>query len=50
MNSVQFLAEMNIEMTQNKLFEIFKWHIKNIEKLHLRWKMVSTMHLDESGM
>ena len=36
MNSVQFQAGMNMEMTQNKLFEIFFWHIKKIEKVHLQ--------------
>ena len=50
MNSVQFSAEMHIEMTQNKLFEISKCYIERMEKLHLRWKMASTMHLDESGI
>ena len=32
MNSVQFSARMNIEMTQKKLFEIFILYIKRIEK------------------
>ena len=48
-NYVQFSAEINVEMTQKKLFEIFKWHSKKIEKLHLRCEMASAMHLDESG-
>ena len=50
MNSVQFLAEMNFEMAQNKLFENLKFIIQQIEDLHLPWKIASTMHLDESGM
>ena len=47
-NSVQFSARMNIEMTQNKLFEIFKEHMKKIERAHFGRKMAATMRLDES--
>ena len=35
-NSVQFSAGMNIEMTQNKLFEILKRRVLKIEKVHSR--------------
>ena len=46
-SSLQFLAKMNIKMTQNKLFETYEWDVKKIKKLQLRRKMASTMHLDE---
>ena len=49
MDSVQFSVRINIEMTQKKLFEIFKEHMKKIENVHLGQKMASTMRLDESG-
>ena len=50
LNSVQFSAQLNIDMTQNKLFEILEEQTRKSKKSNLTRKLASTMHLDESAM